>query len=134
MAVGMIARGFHLPSRSARLGADSADAGRPEPRSRSSREVATQSRAARTAAAAVAMERRDTMIFAPPDAANDGGGDTSSSERRVTVGGGGARADSRRCRRSGLRPRRTRLGQETRRASGPRTMRSGSAGGSGGLR
>jgi type IV secretion system protein VirB6 len=125
IAVGMIASGFRLP-RHARADTD-AQAGRVAP-SQTDREIATPSRAARTAAAAVAMERRDSMIFGA--AAGLGGAGSSLIERRVTVGGG-ARAG--RGGESGTSVAPTRLGQETRRASGPRTMRA-AGGGSGGLR
>jgi type IV secretion system protein VirB6 len=125
IAVGMIASGFRLPKR-ARADLDSSQTGRAAP-SQADREVAIQSRAARSAAAAVAMERRDAMIFGATSAGG-GGGET---ERRMTIIGGGARAE-----RSGgaggvAAP--PRLGQETRRASGPRAMR-GAGSGAGGLR
>ncbi len=127
IAVGMIARGFHLPTR-LRAAADIADTGRPSV-IQAGGEAATRSRAARTAAAAVAMERRDAMVFATPGAA--AGGDSSRIERRVMVGGGvrATRGDTG----AGAPAAPSRLGQETRRASGPRTMRT-AGGGAGGLR
>ncbi len=128
IAVGMIAWGFHLPVR-ARGGADVVEGGRASAMP-AERDVASQSRAARSAAAAVAMERRDTMILGAT-AAGGGAGGTSVTERRTTVDGG-ARGD----RGSGGAPMSApvpRLGQESRRASGPRTMRA-AGGGAGGLR
>jgi hypothetical protein len=56
IAIGIIASGFKLPRR-ARVAADGADVGQTSD-SRIERAVATQSRAARTAAAATAMEAR----------------------------------------------------------------------------
>ena len=125
IAVGMIAKGFHLPSRPGPTAVEPGRTGSSAP----DREIAVQSRAARSAAAAAAMERRDSMIFAA--AASGGGGDTSLIERRVSVGGGARAGRGGAGGTSATAP--TRLGQETRRASGPRTMRSGSAG-AGGLR
>ena len=127
IAVGMIARGFHLPTRP-RAATDPADVGRPSA-IQVDREVATQSRAARTAAAAVAMERRDSMVFGTAGGA--GGGGASLVERRVTVDGGPRTSRSDAGASAPAAP--LRLGQETRRASGPRTMRT-AGGGAGGLR
>ena len=125
IAVGMIASGFKLPKRARATTAD-AEGGRMT-ETRTLGEAATQSRAARTAAAAAAMERRDLIL-------GGAGTRTSSSalvERRTSVAetsrertGGGAAA-------SVAGP--TRLGQATRRTSGPRTMRA-APGGAGGLR
>ena len=129
IAVGMIARGFHLPVR-AHGAADVVEGGRASAIP-ADREVATQSRAARSAAAAVAMERRDSMILGAAAAGAGGGGGTTLVERRATVDGG-ARGE----RGSGGTAASTsvpRLGQESRRASGPRTMRA-AGGGAGGLR
>ena len=126
IAVGVIAQGFHLPGRP-RLASDGAEAGRAGAAG-ADREVAVQSRAARTAAAAVAMERRDTQIFG---GAATGGGDSTVIERRATIGGG-ARGERGAANGAGAASA-TRLGQETRRASGPRAMRA-AGGGAGGLR
>ncbi len=120
VATATIAAGFRLPRRKP-AGAEARESERPTA-SVMEREVTTQTRAGRTAAAAVALDRRDAMMFG----AGSGGAVT---ERRTTV------ADSSRRERTGgegfQAP--TRLGQETRRASGPRTMRS-TGGAGGGLR
>jgi type IV secretion system protein VirB6 len=126
IAVGIIASGFKLPRR-AHTAADGADAGQTSD-SRIERAVATQSRAARTAAAATAMERRDALVFG---GAGGAGGTASLIDRPITVAGGArARPDGGG---SGGAAAPTRLGQETRRASGPRAMR-GAGAGAGGLR
>ncbi len=124
-AIGVIAGGFKLPTR-ARVAVDPAAAGRTID-SRTMNEAATQSRAARTAAAASAMERRDAMIVGGMVA---GGGATSLIERRTNVDSG-ARGRTENNGVSAAAP--IRLGQDTRRASGPRTMRA-AGGGGGGLR
>ncbi len=125
IAIGVIASGFKLPSRT-RVSTDVADAGRTTD-SRTLNEAATQSRASRTAAAASAMERRDAMIFGGMGAA---GASASLIERRTNVDSGSrARPEG-----GGVSaPAPSRLGQDTRRASGPRTMRA-AGGGAGGLR
>jgi type IV secretion system protein VirB6 len=121
VAIGVIASGFRLPDRS-RATADAAEVGRVF-NDRTLSEVSTQSRAERIAAAAAAMERRDAVIL--------GGSSTNLIERRASLAGesrgrveggivGGVAAPAR-------------LGQTTRRASGPRGMRAGE-GAAGGLR
>ncbi len=125
IAVGVIARGFHLPSR-ARALPEAADGGRTNA-VLAQRESSAPSRAARTAAA-VAMERRDSRVFSSADS----GPETSLIERRVTFGGvgsGGERGapDGRSAAAT------TRLGQQARRASGPRATRA-APGAAGGLR
>jgi hypothetical protein len=72
------------------------------------------------------MERHDAMMFGMTNAT--AGGDNSLIERRVTIGGGGGASRAEVAPGTPIEPR---LGQERRRASGPRTMRtidSGAAG------
>jgi type IV secretion system protein VirB6 len=126
IAVGMIASGFKLPGRP-RVTTDAADAGRTTDRP-VLREIATQSRAARTAEAAAAMERRDALILGGVGAAGAG---ATLVERRTSVAGGSRERTAGGGAVGVAAP--ARLGPETRRASGPRTMRA-AGGGAGGLR
>jgi type IV secretion system protein VirB6 len=126
IAVGMIAGGFKWPRRGLAT-VDGAEAGR-TPDSQTLRAVATQSRAEQTAAAAAAQDRRDALILGGAGAAGAG---ASLVERRTNVEGG-SRARSDGAGAAGVAAP-VRLGQDTRRVSGPRAMRA-AGGGAGGLR
>ena len=115
-AGGMIAAGLKPPQRRSAIAATGRSLARPA----APAEAAAQPRAARIAAAAVAQARRDTAAFTPAAArlalAGPGGGgvDRRTSMTTVTDRGG-----------PGLPPVETRIGQTSRRASGPRIGRSG---------